>query len=51
MVLNEVRLFIALSDRILVMKAGRIVAELDHRDATEERILSYCAQEDNHVDN
>ncbi len=51
LVSSELPEIIALSDRILVMKAGRIVAELDHRDASEERILSICAQEGNHVHN
>jgi len=51
LVSSELPEIIALSDRILVMKAGRIVAEMDHRDASEERILSFCAQEESHVDN
>ncbi len=51
LVSSELPEIIALSDRVLVMKAGRIVAELDHREASEERILSFCAQGENHVDN
>ncbi len=51
LVSSELPEIIALSDRILVMKGGMIVKELDHSEATEERILSYCAQGENHADN
>ena len=51
LVSSELPEILALSDRILVMKAGRIVAELDHGEASEERILSLCAQENHHVHN
>ncbi len=43
LVSSELPEIIALSDRILVMKQGRIVKTLSHSEATEERILSYCA--------
>jgi ABC-type sugar transport system ATPase subunit len=51
LVSSELPEIIALSDRILVMKAGRIVKELAHDEATEELILSYCAEGDHQNDN
>jgi ribose transport system ATP-binding protein len=33
---------IGVSDRVLVMRAGRIVAELDSTTATEEAVMSYA---------
>jgi ribose transport system ATP-binding protein len=51
LVSSELPEIIALSDRILVMKAGRIVKELGHDEATEELILSYCAEGDHQNDN
>jgi len=51
LVSSELPEILALSDRVLVMKSGRIVAELDHAEASEERILSLCAQESPHVHN
>ena len=44
LVSSELPEILALSDRILVMKEGRIVKELGHNEATEEKILTYCAQ-------
>lgn len=43
LVSSELPEIIALSDRILVMKQGRIVKTLSHAEATEELILSHCA--------
>jgi len=43
LVSSELPEIIALSDRILVMKQGRIVKALSHGEATEELILSHCA--------
>ncbi len=43
LVSSELPEIIALSDRILVMKQGRIVKTLSHDEATEELILSHCA--------
>jgi len=36
---------LAISDRILVMREGRLVGELAHADATEERIMALAALE------
>jgi rhamnose transport system ATP-binding protein len=33
---------LAMSDRILIMREGRQMAILDHREATQERVLSYA---------
>jgi ABC-type sugar transport system ATPase subunit len=43
MVSSELPEILALSDRILVMSEGEIVAELDRENATEENIMSYAA--------
>ena len=51
LVSSELPEIIALSDRILVMRAGRIVKELTHDEATEELILSYCAEGEHRNDN
>ncbi len=42
MISSELPEILGMSDRILVMRDGRIVGEFDRRDATEERILA-CA--------
>ncbi len=44
LVSSELPEILALSDRILVMREGRIVKELKHDEASEEIILTYCAQ-------
>jgi ribose transport system ATP-binding protein len=40
MISSELPELLGMSDRILVMHRGRIHAEIDHADATEERVLS-----------
>jgi len=40
MISSELPEIVSMSDRILVMRLGRIVAELDAADATQERVLS-----------
>jgi ABC-type sugar transport system ATPase subunit len=39
---SEITEIIGLSDRVLVMKDGKITAELTGKDATEDIILSYA---------
>ena len=34
--------FFKISDRVLVMREGKLVAEIPARDATEERVLSHA---------
>jgi ABC-type sugar transport system ATPase subunit len=41
---SELPEILALSDRVLVMSEGEIVAELDRAEATEERIMAYAAR-------
>ena len=41
---SELPEIMALSDRVLVMSGGEIVADLDRADATEERIMAYAAR-------
>ena len=41
---SELPEILALSDRVLVMSEGEIVADLDRADATEERIMTYAAR-------
>jgi len=45
LVSSELPEILALSDRVLVMRNGTIVAELSHEQATEEAILSYAVGE------
>ncbi len=45
LVSSELPEILALADRVLVMRNGAIVAELDHEHATEESILSYAVGE------
>ena len=42
MVSSELPEVLALSDRIIVMREGRVTAELDRADATEERIMHHA---------
>ena len=42
MVTSELPEALAMSDRVLVMREGRIVKEFDHQDLTEERIMDYA---------
>ena len=42
---SEMPELLGLADRILVMAGGRVVAELQHDEASEERILSLAMAE------
>ena len=42
MVSSELPEVLGMSDRILVMRGGRILGELDGKDATEEKIMKYA---------
>ena len=42
MISSELPEVIGMSDRIYVMREGRIVAELPHAEATQERIIEYA---------
>jgi rhamnose transport system ATP-binding protein len=43
MISSELPEILAMSDRILVMREGRLVAEMDHATATQERIMAAAA--------
>jgi ABC-type sugar transport system ATPase subunit len=43
MISSDLPELLGMSDRILVMRRGRIVAEVDRADATEERIVAHAA--------
>jgi ABC-type sugar transport system ATPase subunit len=43
MISSEQTEIIKMSDRILVMHDGKIVAELERREATQELIMEYAA--------
>ena len=43
MISSELPEILGMSDRIYVMKEGSVVAELDYKDATQEKIMSYSA--------
>jgi rhamnose transport system ATP-binding protein len=43
MISSELPEILAMSDRILVMREGRLVAEMDHASATQERIMTAAA--------
>jgi ABC-type sugar transport system ATPase subunit len=43
MISSELPEVLGMSDRILVMREGRIVGEVSHADATEEHVMSYAA--------
>lgn len=45
MISTELPETLGISDRILVMRKGRIVAELDPKKTTEEEVVSYSAME------
>jgi ABC-type sugar transport system ATPase subunit len=45
MISSDLPEVLAVSDRILVMREGRLVGEIDHADATEERIMALAALE------
>jgi ribose transport system ATP-binding protein len=45
MVSSELPEVLGMSDRILVMRDGRIAAELDRADASEERIMDHCTRQ------
>jgi ABC-type sugar transport system ATPase subunit len=40
MISSELPEVLAVADRILVMREGRLVAELSHEDASEEKIMA-----------
>jgi ABC-type sugar transport system ATPase subunit len=40
---SELSELLALSDRVLVMRQGRVVANLDRSDASKESIMAYAA--------
>jgi ABC-type sugar transport system ATPase subunit len=42
MISSELPEVIGMSDRIYVMREGRIVAEIPHAEATQERIIEYA---------
>jgi ribose transport system ATP-binding protein len=42
MISSELSEVIGMSDRIYVMREGRIVTELSHAEATQERIIEYA---------
>jgi ABC-type sugar transport system ATPase subunit len=42
MISSELPEIIGMSDRIYIMREGRIVAEIPHADATQERIIEYA---------
>jgi ribose transport system ATP-binding protein len=46
MVSSELLEILAMSDRILVMRGGRIRGELSHADATQERIMAFATGAD-----
>jgi ribose transport system ATP-binding protein len=46
MVSSELPEILAMSDRVLVVREGRISAELDRTSATEERIMHHAARHD-----
>ena len=43
MISSELPEVLGMSDRILVMREGAIVAEFDRAEATQESIMSYAA--------
>ena len=43
MVSSELPEIIGISDRIIVMREGRLMGEMDYRDATEENIISLAS--------
>jgi ribose transport system ATP-binding protein len=45
MVSSELPEILGMSDRVLVMREGRIAAELARDEATEERIMDHCTRE------
>jgi len=42
MISSDLEEILGVSDRILIMSEGRIAAELDYRDATQEKIMHYA---------
>jgi D-xylose transport system ATP-binding protein len=48
MVTSELPEALAMSDRVLVMREGRIVKEFDQQDMTEESIMSYATGSEQH---
>ena len=50
MISSELPEVLGMSDRILVMREGRIVAEFDHHTATQEAIMSHAAAQTHEVE-
>lgn len=48
MISSDLEEVLGISDRILVMSEGKIIAELDHADATQEKIMSFATGGINH---
>jgi ABC-type sugar transport system ATPase subunit len=46
MVSSDLPELLGMADRILVMRRGRLVAELDGKSTTQEEVLRYAALED-----
>lgn len=49
MVSSELPEILGMSDRVIVMSQGHITAELDMREATQEKIMSYAMEDVSHV--
>jgi ABC-type sugar transport system ATPase subunit len=49
MISSELPEVLGMSDRILVMREGRIVAELDSRSATQESVMTLAAAAEEEV--
>ena len=49
MVSSDLPELLGMADRILVLRRGRLVAELDPRQTTQEEILKHAAVEDGYV--
>jgi len=43
MISSEIPELLAMSDRILVMSEGKVVAELPRSEATQEKIMAYAS--------
>jgi ABC-type sugar transport system ATPase subunit len=48
MVSSDLPELLGMSDRILVMRRGRLVAELDPHQTTQEEVLRFAAVEEKH---
>jgi len=50
MISSELPEVLGMADRILVMREGRIVAEFDHANATQEAIMGHAAAQTHEVE-